>query len=114
MVVVQKGGGFVRPLGFHVDQARRFAQGALSTQDQTIAIVGAAIGHIVSLGAADFVTGEVGGGKEFDLGDDNGFVMGGDGVGRGVGNLVRGNEEGVGRRVEYAGLVEIRMARIMD
>lgn len=114
MVVVQECGGFVRPLSFHVDEARRFAQGALGTQDQTVTVIGAAVGHIVAFGAANFVTGEVGGGKEFDFGDDNGFVMGGDGIGRGVGKLVRGDEEGIGRRVEHAGFMEIRRARVMD
>lgn len=102
------------PLGFHVDEARRFAQGALGAQDQTIAVVGAAISHIVALGATDFVSGEVGWGKELDFGDDNGFVMSGDCIGRGVGKLVRCDEEGIGWRVEHAGFVEIWSARVMN
>ena len=41
--------------------------------------------------------------------------MGGrDGVGRGVGNLVRGYEEGVGWGVEDAGLVEVGGAGVVD
>lgn len=114
MIVVQERGGFMRPFGVHVDEARRFAQGALGAQDKTIAVVGAAVCHVVALGASDFVTGEVGWGKEFDFGDDNGFVMGGDGIGRGVGKEVRGDEERIGRRVEHAGFVEVRSTRVID
>lgn len=40
--------------------------------------------------------------------------MSGEGFRRGIGKLVRGDEEGVGRRVEHAGFVEIRSARVMD
>ena len=76
VVVVQQGRGLVRTLGFHVDQAGRFAKGALGAQDQPVAIVGGAIGHIIALGTADFVAGEVGGREELDFGDDNGLIAG--------------------------------------
>jgi hypothetical protein len=114
VVVVEDGGRFVRALGFHVDEAGGFAEGALGAQDQAVAVVGAAVGHVLALRAADFVPREVGGGEEFNLGDDDGLVAGDDGVGGGVGKLVGGDEEGVGGRVEDAGLVEVGGARVMD
>lgn len=75
-------------LRFHVDKAGGFAQGALRAEDDAVAIVGAAVGHVIALWAADFVSCEVGGGKEFYFGDDDSFVAGRDGVGAGVVELV--------------------------
>lgn len=85
----------MRAFRFHVDEAGGFAEGALGAEDEAVAVVGAAVGHEVALGTADFVAGEVGGGEEFEFGDYDGFMGGGDGVGGGVGDLVRGDEEGV-------------------
>lgn len=114
VVVVKQGGGFVGALGFHVDEAGGFAERALGAEDEAVAVVGAAVGHVVALGAADFVTGEVGGGEEFDLGDDDGFAAGGDGVGGGVFEFIRCDEEGVRGGVEDAGFVEIGGAWVVD
>lgn len=114
VVVVEDGGRFVRPLGFHVDEAGGFAQGALGAQEQAVTVVGAAVGHVLALRAADFVAREVGGGEELDLGDDDGLVAGDDCVGGGVGELVGGDEEGVGGRVEDAGFVEVWGAWVVD
>lgn len=112
VVVVEEGGCFMGALGFHVDKAGGFAQGTLRAEDEAVAVVGPAIGHVVAFWAADFVAGEVGGGEEFDFGDDDGFVVGGDGVGGLVGDLVGGDEEGVCRRVEDAGFVKVGGARV--
>lgn len=114
VVIVEKGRRLVGALGFHVDEAGGFAQGALRTEDQAIAVIGPAVGHEVALGAADFVTGEVGGGEEFDLGDDDGLVLGGDGVGGLVGDLIGCDEEGICGRVKDASFVEVRGARVGD
>ena len=100
--------------GFHVDESRRFAEGALGAKDEAVAVVGATVGHVVAFWAADFVAGEVGGGEKFEFGDYDCFMGGRDGVGRGVGNLVRGYEEGVGWGVEDAGLVEVGGAGVVD
>ena len=88
VVVVEEGGGFVGAFGFHVGESRWFAEGALGAEDEAVAVVGAAVGHVVAFGAADFVAGEVGGGEEFEFGDYDGFMGGGDGVRGGVGDLV--------------------------
>ena len=101
-------------LRFHVDEARRFTEGALSAEDEAVAVVGSAVGHVVALGAADFVAGEVGGRKEFEFGDYDSFMGGGDGVGGGGGDLVRGDEEGVCWRVEDASFVEVGGTRVVD
>lgn len=74
VIVVHKGDGFVGSFGFHVDEARGFAERALGAEDDAIAKVGAAFGHVVTFWTADFVPSEVGGGEELDFGDDDGFV----------------------------------------
>ena len=114
VVVVDQGGGFVRPFGFHVDEPGRFVQGALGAEEDAVLVVGAAVGHVVALGAADFVAREVGRAGEFDLGDDDGFVGGADGSGVFVADLVGGDEEGVGGGVEDAGFVEEGGAVVFD
>ena len=114
VVVVQQGDGLVRALGFHVDQARGFAQGTLGAEDEAVAVVGAATGHVVALGATDLVTGEVGWGEELDFGDDDGFLASGHGVRGGVLELIRGEEEGVGGWMKDASFVEVRGARVVD
>ena len=100
--------------GFHVDEACGFAEGALRAEDEAVAVVGAAVGHVVAFGAADLVAGEVGGAEEFEFGDYDCFMGGGDGVGGVVGDLIRGDEEGVGWGVEDAGFVEVRRAGVVD
>lgn len=99
---------------FHVDEARWFAEGALRAEDEAVAVVGAAVGHVVAFWAADFVAGEVRWGEEFEFGDDDCFVGGGDGIGGGLGNLVRGYEEGVCGGVEDACFVEVGGAGVVD
>ena len=81
VVVVEQGGGFVGSFGFHVDEAGRFAERSLGTEDYSVAVVGAAVGHVVSFRTADLIPGEVHWGEELDFGDDDGFVVGGNGVG---------------------------------
>lgn len=81
MIVVQERDGLVRPLGFHVDQSRGFSQRALGTQDQPVAVIRAAAGHVISLRTSDLVAGEIGRGEELDFGNDDGLIMGGDGIG---------------------------------
>lgn len=114
VVVVQQGDGLVRALGFHVDQAGGFAQGALSAEDEAIAVVGAATGHVVALGASDLIACKVGGGEKLDFGDDDGFLASGHGVRGGVFNLIGGEEEGVGGWVEDASFVEVGGPRVVD
>ena len=114
VVVVEEGDGFVRAFRFHVDQPAGFAEGPLRAEDEAVAVVGPAGGHVVALRAADFVAGEVCGGEEFDFGDNDGFVARCDGVGARVVELVRGDEEGVGGRVEDAGFVEVGGALVVD
>ena len=104
----------MRAFSFHVDEAGGFAEGALSAEDEAVAVVGAAVGHEVAFWAADFVAGEVGGGKELEFGDYNCFMGGGDGVGGGVRDLVRGYEESICGGVEDAGFVEVRGTRVVD
>ena len=74
MIVVYKRDSFVGSFGFHVDEARRFAEGALGAEDDAIAKVAAAVCHVIAFWAADFVPSEVGGGEELDFGDEDGFV----------------------------------------
>ena len=94
MVVIYERGCFVRSFRFHVYQACGFVQTALGAKYETVFVIGAAVDHVVALGAADLVTGEVCRGEEFDFGNDDGFVGCGSGVGGGVGYLVGGYKEG--------------------
>lgn len=114
MVIVEERDRLVWPLGFHVDQPGGFLQRALGAQDQPVAIIRAATGHEISFRTSDLVAGEIGWREEFDFGDDDGFVMGGDRVGRCIRKLVRGDEQGVGVWMEDARFVEKRGAWIMD
>ena len=82
--------------------------------EQTVAVVGAPIGHVVALWAADLVACEIGRGEEFNLGDDNRLLAGCDCIRGGIIDLVGGDEEGVGWRVEDAGLMEVRRTGIID
>lgn len=100
--------------GFHVDQSRGLIKASLSTKNESVFVIRAAVGHIVTFGAADFVTRKVLRGKEFDFGDDDGFVGGGDGVGAGVGDMVRGDEEGVCFWDEDTGFVEVRGSGVVN
>ena len=86
----------------------------MGAEDQAVAEVGAAVGHIVALWAADFVAGEVGWGEELDFGDDDGFVLGGDGVWGSVRNLVGSDEEGVCGGMENACFVKVWSSRVRD
>ena len=86
----------------------------MCAEDEAVAVVGPAVGHVVSLRAADFVAGEVCRGEEFDFGDDDCFVAGCDGVRGGVFELVGGYEEGVCRGVEDAGFVKVGSAVVFD
>jgi len=104
----------VGAFGFHVDEAGGFAQGALGAEDEAVAVVGAAVGHVVTFWAADFVAGEVGGGEEFYFCDYYCFVACCYGVWGGVFKLVGGYEEGVCGRVEDAGFVEVGGAGVID
>ena len=97
----------MRALGFHVDETRRFAEGALGAEDEAFAEVCAAVGHEVAFWTADFVAREVGGAEEFDFGNEDGLVLSGDGVRGRVGDLVGGDEEGVCGSMEDAGFVEV-------
>ncbi len=82
--------------GFHVDEAAWFVERALGAEEDAVAVVDAAVDHVVAFRAADFVAGEVSGREEFDFGDDDGFVAGADGAGRFIADVVGGHEEGVG------------------
>ena len=86
----------------------------MRAEDEAVAVVGAAVGHVVAFRAADLVAREVGRGEELEAGDDDGFVGGGDGVGGGVGEQVGGDEEGVGFRVKDARFVEVGGAGVVD
>lgn len=114
VVVVQKRGGLVRALRLHVDEPAGFPETPLRAQDQAVAEVRPAVGHVVALRAADFIAREICGAEEFDFGYDDGFVVGGDGVGGSVGDLVGGDEEGVRGRVEDASFVEVGRAWVRD
>ena len=100
--------------GFHVDQSRGLIKASLSTKNESVFVIRAAVGHVVTFGAADFVTRKVLRGKEFDFGDDDGFVGSGDGVGTGVGDLVRGDEEGVCFWDEDTSFVEVRGSGVVN
>lgn len=104
----------MRAFRFHVHQPGRFFQTSLRAQDQPVAVVGPAVGHEIAFGAADFVARKVGRGKDFDFGDDDGFVPRGDGVRGGIGDLVRGDEERVGRGMEDACFVEVGGAGVVN
>lgn len=114
VVVVQQGDGLVRALGFHVDQPGGFAQGTLGAKDEAVAVIGAATGHVVALGATDLISCEVGRGEELDFGDDDGFLASGHGVRGGVFELIGGEEEGVGGWMKDASFVEVRGPRVVD
>ena len=114
VVVVQDGCRFVGTLGFHVDEACWFSKRALSAEDKTVTIVGATVGHEVTLGAADFVASEVGRGEDFQFRDDDGLIAGGGGFRGGVGDLVGSDEEGICGGVEDAGFVEVGGARVVN
>lgn len=104
----------MRALGFHVDKAAGFTEGALGAEDKAVAVIGPAVGHVVPLWAADFIAGEVGGREEFDLGDNDGFVLRGHGVRGGIGDLVGGDEEGVCWGMEDAGFMKIGGSGVGD
>lgn len=114
MVIVEEGDGFVGPFGLHVNETGRFAEGALGAKDKAVAEVGAPIGHVIALWAANLVAGKVGGREELNLGDDDGFVLGGDGIGGGVGNLVGGDEQCVGGWMEDACFMEVWSSWVGD
>ena len=86
----------------------------MGAENEPVAVIRTAVGHIVAFRAADLVPGEVGGGEKFDFGDDDGFVVGGDGVWGLVWDLVRGDEEGVGLWIEDARFVEVRCSWVGD
>ena len=114
MIVVYKGDGFMGSFGFHVDEAGGLAEGALGAEDDAIAEVGAAVGHVIAFWTANFVPSEVGRGEELDFGDEDSFVRSGDGVRGGVGNLVRGDEEGIGGWMKDACFVKVRSSWVRD
>ncbi len=114
VVVVEQRRGAVGPLGFHVDEPARFVQRALGAEEDAVAVVDAAVGHVVALRTADLVAGEVFGAGEFDLGDDDGFVGRADGAGVFVGDLVGCDEECVGGSMKDAGFVEERGSFVFD
>ena len=114
VVVVEDGGGFVGTFGFHVDQARWFFQASLGAEDEAFTVVCAAIGHEIALRTTYFVARKVCRGEEFDFRDDDCFIMCGNGVGRGIRDVIGGNEEGVCWGVEDACFVEVGGTRIMD
>lgn len=106
VVVVEQRRGLVGPFSFHVDEPARFVQRALSAEENAIAVVDAAVGHVVALWTSDFVTGEVFGAEEFDLGNEDSFIGRADCAGVFVGDLVGCDEECVGLSMEDAGFVE--------
>lgn len=114
MIIVEEGDRLVWSLGFHVDQPGGFFQRALRAQDHPVAVIRATAGHEISFRASDLVAREIGRGEELDFGDDDGFVMGRDRIRRCVRKLVRGDEEGVGVRMEDARFVEKGRAWIMN
>ena len=85
----------------------------MRTKYEAVAVVGSPIGHVVALWTSYFVAREVSGRKELNFCYDDCFVASGDGVWRGVFQLIRGYEECVGWRVEDTGFMEIRGARVM-
>lgn len=97
----------MRALRFHVYQSCWFFQTSLCAQDKPVAVVCPAIRHKVALRTADFVAGKVCRGEDFDFGDDDCFVVCGNGVGGGIGDLVRSDEEGICGRMEDACFVKV-------
>ena len=61
MIIIEEGGGFMRPFGLHVYQAGRFTEGTLGADYEAVAVIGAAIGHVVALRTSYFVAREIGG-----------------------------------------------------
>ena len=114
MVVVQEGGGFMRSLGLHVNEAGRLPERTLGAQDDAVPVVGASVGHVVPLRASDLVAGEIGGREELDFGDDDGFVVRGDRVRGRIRDLVGRHEEGIGLGVKDAGFMEEGSAWVVD
>ena len=108
MVVVEQRGGFVWSLSLHIDKPGRLPQRTLGAEYQTVAVVCPAIGHVIAFRTTDFVPGKVGWREKFDFCNHDRLVMGADSIRRRVADLVGGHEEGIGRRVEYAGLMEVR------
>lgn len=106
VVVVEQRRSLVGPLGFHVDEPARFVQRALGAEEDAVAIVDAAVGHVVAFRTSDFVAGEVFGTEDFDLGDDDGFVGRADRTRVSVRDVVGCDEEGVGGCMEDAGFVK--------
>lgn len=86
----------------------------MCTKDEAVAVVCAAIGHVIALWATDFIAGEVCGGEEFYFGDDNCFVAGRDCIGGGVFKLVGCYKECICWGMEDAGFVEVGGARVFD
>lgn len=68
----------------------------------------------MTLRTADLVTGEVFGGEEFDLGDDDTFTGRADCTRIFVGDLIGGDKEGVGGGVEDACFMEEGGAVVFD
>ena len=114
VVVVEEGVGFVRTLGLHEDEPRRLPQAALGAEDDPISIIGPAIGHVVALGEADFVTAKVAGGEEFHLGHHNGLVARRHCLGRAIFELVGGDEEGIGRWVKDTCFMEVGTSGVVN
>lgn len=86
----------------------------MGAQDQPVPVIRAAAGHEISFGTSDLVARKIRRGEELDFGDDDGFIMGGDGVGRCIWESVRGDEQGVAGRMEDARFVEKRGTWIID
>ncbi len=114
VVVIQQRRCLVRAFGFHVYEAGRFLEAALGADDEPVSVVGAAVGHVIALRAADLITGKVCRGKELDFCNDDCFITGGDGVWRGVFQLVRSHKERVCRWVKDASFVEIGSAIVFN
>ena len=74
VIVAQQRRYLVRLLGFHVDKPARFVQGALGAEENAVEIVDATVRHVVAFRTPDFVTGEVFGAEELNLGDDDGLL----------------------------------------
>ena len=83
------------PFGFHVDKTAGLPQGPLSTDDEAVAVVCTAIGHVVALWTSYFVAGKIRGREKFNLCDNDLFVAGGDSLRGGILESVGGDEEGV-------------------
>ena len=114
VVVVEECGCFMWSFRFHIDEARGFAERALRAEDDAVAVVGAAIGHVIAFWTANFVSREVRGGEEFYLCNHDCFVAGCDGVWGRVFELIGGYEEGIRRGVEDTSFVEEGGAGVID